>query len=295
MVATRGVLLTGASGFLGRQVLARLLDAGFAVLATYRPCSLKRPPVTANGRLVWYPTDQALPAQFLGDYGLSAIIHAATSYGHDGQGLAGIAEANVLLPLRIIDQLNVRGIGCDFINFGTSIPACTNAYALTKAHFVDSLRLLADERAEWRAINLVFHYIYGADEIGSKFSAGLIAACRNRDAVFRMTEGTQARDFLYVHDAADAAMAVLQSRTQLPFGFTAMDVGTGKATSLKEFAESVIRISRAPTKPDYGAIRPRACEPPVLVADTAPLARLGWRARTDIETGLRLVFKENQS
>lgn len=293
MPASTGIVLTGATGFLGRRVLRRLLVADVAVLAIHRPSSPARSGADATEQLSWHRSDHLLPDAFLKKHTTIVVIHAATSYGRQGQSIADVTETNLLLPLRVMDQLNRRGIEYDFINFGTSIPALTNVYSFSKHQFAQWLRLLADANTTLRALNLVFHYVYGADETGPKFSARLIDACRNRDAEFPMTSGTQSRDFIHVDDAADAVLAVLKNRMRIPLGYTAMDVGTGRATLLKDFAESAIRISGAPTVAQYDRLPPRHGEPSVLVANTTPLTQLGWVARIDVETGLRSIFREH--
>jgi GDP-4-dehydro-6-deoxy-D-mannose reductase len=106
-----------------------------------------------------------------------------------------------------------------------------------------------------------------------------------------MTQGTQVRDFIHVNEAAAAVLEVLKRRTQIPYGFTSVDVGTGTGTSLRSFAEAAVRISGAPTRLQFGSLPSRTSEPPELVANTGPLERLGWSSGVDIERGLKSVFE----
>jgi len=294
MMESKGVLLTGATGFVGRHVLQRLRAEGFVTLALRRSSSPRQPDEEAGGLVRWLEADERLPRDFLEEHGVAAVIHAATAYTWAGVSLGGIANANLLLPLRIVDQLLECGMECDFINCGTCIPAHTNAYALSKRQFVEWLTLVAANQTRWRAVNLVLYYVYGGDEVGPNFSASLIAACRARAAEFLMTQGTQVRDFIHVTEAAAAVVEVLKQRSRIPYGFTSLDVGTGTGTSLRAFAEAAVRISGAPTRLRVGSLPPRTAEPPELVADTGPLDRLGWRSGVDVESGLKSVFERSE-
>ncbi len=71
----RWAALTGATGFIGSNVLTHLLSAGWRVRALYRPA--ERPPPAASG-LEWVPGDLGDPsslARLVRD--TAAVVHCA--------------------------------------------------------------------------------------------------------------------------------------------------------------------------------------------------------------------------
>ena len=96
--------------------------------------------------------------------------------------------------------------------------------------------------------------------------------------------GTPRREFLYVDDLADACVHLMKtySSDQL------VNIGTGDDITIAEFARVVAAtvgytgaISFDPSRPDGT---------PRKLLDVSRLAKLGWRARTSLEDGIKLAY-----
>jgi UDP-glucose 4-epimerase len=98
-------------------------------------------------------------------------------------------------------------------------------------------------------------------------------------------DGSQQRDMLYVDDAVEAfLLAGLDSSVQ----GAALNVATGSGVSLREIAESLVRLAGRGSI-DYVPFpeEARRIEIGDFVANVDLVARsLGWRARTTLEAGL---------
>ncbi len=97
--------------------------------------------------------------------------------------------------------------------------------------------------------------------------------------------GTPRREFLYVDDLADACIHLV--KTYSDDGL--VNIGTGKDITIAEFARVVAAtvgysgdISFDPSRPDGT---------PRKLLDISRLARLGWRATTSLEDGIRLAYQ----
>lgn len=97
--------------------------------------------------------------------------------------------------------------------------------------------------------------------------------------------GTPKRELLYVDDLAEACVFVMNNKEVT--GLT--NIGTGEDATIRELAEIVKKtvgfageIKFDPTKPD-GA--PRKC------LDVSKINSLGWKAKTSLEDGLRIVYE----
>ena len=66
-----------------------------------------------------------------------------------------------------------------------------------------------------------------------------------------------------------------------------LDLGTGSLTSIRALVETLLEVMGSKIAPLFGAIPDRPLEQEIA-ADTAPaVERLGWRATTSLEDGLR--------
>jgi GDP-L-fucose synthase len=96
--------------------------------------------------------------------------------------------------------------------------------------------------------------------------------------------GTPRREFLYVDDLADACVHLMKTYSSDEL----VNIGTGVDITIAEFARVVAAtvgytgtISFDPSRPDGT---------PRKLLDVSRLAKLGWRARTSLEDGIKLAY-----
>lgn len=97
--------------------------------------------------------------------------------------------------------------------------------------------------------------------------------------------GTPRRELLYVDDAADAAIFVLQNYD----GKGPINVGVGHDFSILEIAELVRATVGYEGVIDYDRTKPDGA--PQKLLDIAKLRTLGWEARTGLKEGLALAYR----
>ncbi len=97
--------------------------------------------------------------------------------------------------------------------------------------------------------------------------------------------GTPRREFLYVDDMADACVHLMKSHS----GAELINVGTGEDITIAEFARVVAEIVGYRGEISFDTSRPDGT--PRKLLDVGRLERLGWRAQTSIEDGLRLTYQ----
>ncbi|MBS0448198.1 MAG: NAD(P)-dependent oxidoreductase [Proteobacteria bacterium] len=282
------ILLTGGSGFLG-SALARHFDrAGHELVLLLRPRS--SPARLANVRCrVARATSDADIAALVGEVRPDAVVHTACSYGRGGEGAVQIADANLRLGLTLLQALRAVEAPVTFINTGTALAADVSAYALSKHQFVPWGRMLAD--ASLRFVNLRLQHLYGPGDDRSKFTTQVLHACHAHEPRLALTAGEQARDFIHVDDAVSAYDTVLAHAGELP-AFDEIDVGSGRAPTIREFVEAVHALTASRTRLDFGALPYRPNEAMHCRADTARLEALGWRARWSLRDGLQHTIEQ---
>lgn len=105
--------------------------------------------------------------------------------------------------------------------------------------------------------------------------------------------GTPMREFLHVDDMAEAALFVMDldagtySRETRPM-LSHINVGTGTDVSIRDLADMVAKVTGFQGRIAFDTSKPDGT--PRKLMDVSRLARLGWRATTGLEDGLRQTY-----
>ncbi|RYU60480.1 GDP-L-fucose synthase [Methylolobus aquaticus] len=98
--------------------------------------------------------------------------------------------------------------------------------------------------------------------------------------------GTPRREFLYVDDLADACVYLMEAGYDGPL----VNVGCGADVTIRELAETVMDVVAFPGTIVFDASKPDGT--PRKLLDVSRLAALGWQARTELRTGIRLAYED---
>lgn len=96
--------------------------------------------------------------------------------------------------------------------------------------------------------------------------------------------GNPMREFLYVDDVADALVFLMERYS----GDVQMNVGWGKDMSIRELAETIVRIVGFEGELVFDASKPDGT--PRKLLDSTRLSGLGWKAATGLEEGLEKTY-----
>lgn len=101
-------------------------------------------------------------------------------------------------------------------------------------------------------------------------------------------DGNQTRDFLYISDCVDALLK-LEAALSNSANFITVNVGSGRATSVKEIAEKIIQISGRDINQKYNP--GKSAGPLSRTADiTKAKTLLGWEPKVSLDDGLRRTY-----
>lgn len=96
--------------------------------------------------------------------------------------------------------------------------------------------------------------------------------------------GTPRREFLYVDDMADACVFAMTNYSARGL----LNIGTGEDIAISEFARLVAKTVGYQGEITYDTTRPDGT--PLKRVDVTRMAKLGWRATTELEDGLKKAY-----
>ncbi|MGY3488989.1 GDP-L-fucose synthase [Bradyrhizobium sp. USDA 4011] len=97
--------------------------------------------------------------------------------------------------------------------------------------------------------------------------------------------GTPRREFLYVDDLADACIHLMKTYSSPEL----VNIGTGEDITIAEFARVVAATVGYRGEISFDTSRPDGT--PRKLLDVSRLAKLGWRATTSLEDGIKLAYQ----
>jgi UDP-glucose-4-epimerase GalE len=182
--------------------------------------------------------------------------------------------------------------------------APVNPYGVSKLFFEQALE--AYGRAyDLRFASLRYFNAAGADESGEigelhqpethliplalEAAVGARAELEIFGADYPTPDGTCLRDYVHVSDLAEAHVAALEYLSREAKSI-AVNLGTGRGTSVKEILEAVEKVAGRPVPRRYGPRRPG--DPPALVADPRRAeSLLHWKAERSLEQIVATAWK----
>ncbi|MDC8784100.1 NAD-dependent epimerase/dehydratase family protein [Roseateles koreensis] len=294
------ILLTGATGFLGSALAHHWHAQGHVLMLPLRPAShtwriAALLPHTRHVQWVRVQGQDELPG-LVESFAPEAVVHTACTYGRLGETALNVLDANVRFGMALLEgvlRLNKADPPCTFLNTGTVLAPEVSLYALSKTQFSHWGAALAEQHpAALQFINIRLQQMYGPGDDRSKFTTHILESCRRNEARLALTPGEQRRDMIHVADVVSAYDCILQQHRSFAPTDT-IDVGSGLAPRVRDFAELAKQLTLADTLLDFGAVPYRANEAMHCVADTTRLGELGWRPAFDLESGLRHTLEHS--
>jgi nucleoside-diphosphate-sugar epimerase len=289
----RRVLVTGASGFIGRQTLKPLVDRGFEVLALAHQTQ----PVQQSG-VKWRSAnllEPGLAERIVSEFRPSHLLHLAwymapQDYRNSPENIRWCGASIELLRAFAVAG-GQRAVACGTCfeydaRFGYCSEHLTPAlpstlYGVCK----NSLREMALGFAKLAGISLAWgraFFLYGPYEAPARLVPSVLTSLLRQQPA-RCSHGEQVRDFLYVRDAGEAFVSILDSDLS-----GIVNVASGNPVKLKDIiylladqvgAREMVRLGALPASQD---------DPPLLVANIRRLQdEAKWSPATPLEQGLQ--------
>jgi dolichol-phosphate mannosyltransferase len=295
------VLLTGGTGFVGANLLRRLLDEGCEVHLLLRPSYSGWRLEQVRDRLRLHVLDlldaaavEALVDQIRPQWIFHLAAHGAYSWQTD---LRQIIDTNLIATMQLVEAC--RRVGFEaFVNTGSSSEygfkdhapredeglEPNSYYAVGKAAATMFCRYTA-QRYDLHLPTLRLYNIYGPWEERGRFVPALVT--RGLEGKLPpLVSAEVARDLVFVDDCVDAYLMAAR-RNNVSRG-SVYNVGTGQQTTIGEAVDVARRVMNIAEEPVWGSMDNRHWDTTVWIADSKKIrAELGWEPKHTFEQGLR--------
>lgn len=290
---TTKILITGGTGFLGSALSRHFMEKNFeiAILTRNLSSALHLANLKNEMEIGQYLTEDDIE-NFVRRVRPDIVIHTACAYGRNGESVSQVYNANVMFGLKLIDSLSKVEKSFTFLNVGTGLNQDLSSYAISKRHFSELGKFWSSQsNGKFRFLNLLLQHMYGPSDDPNKFTSMVIRACGRNLHSLKLTKGKQRRDFIFVEDVVAAIETLVMRNLEIPI-MNDIEIGTGFAPTVKEFVETVHRLTNSTTKLVFGAVPYRKNEEMLLRADISFLKSLGWAPKYNIESGLEKTVQE---
>ena len=276
------VLVTGATGFIGRHVVTRLLARGHEVIAVGRDAAKARKfPWFAQVRFVTSDIHASIdrPAEHFGQP--DALMHLAWP-GLPNYDALFHYEKTLPADYRFLKDLVQGGVGHLLVTgtcfeygmqsgaLAEHLPtAPANPYALAKDTLRKQLQALQQQlpfTLQWARL----FYMHGEGQSANSLLAQLDRAIDSKESVFNMSGGEQLRDYLPVDAVASRAVTLLEH----PGCEGVVNICSGEPTSVRSLAERRLAQRGSSIRLNLGHYPYSSDEPMAFWGDASRLAAL---------------------
>src|SRR6476661_1468737 len=293
------VFVAGHHGMVGSALVRRLARENVELLTVGRPevdlrdqaavsnwFASKRPQVVflAAAKVGGIVANNTLRAEFIYDNLVIAtnVIHAAHLNGAEKLMFLG---SSCIYPRLAPQPLHEESV------LSGPLEPTNEPYAIAK---IAGIKMVEAYRSQYGRdfINVMPTNLYGpGDNYHPEYSHVVAALIRRfheakvsgASNVVVWGTGTPRREFLYVDDLADACIHLMKTYSSPEL----VNIGTGEDITIAEFARVVAATVGFRGEIGFDLSRPDGT--PRKLLDVSRLAKLGWRATTSLEDGIRLA------
>ncbi|MBD3328966.1 NAD-dependent epimerase/dehydratase family protein [Candidatus Dojkabacteria bacterium] len=302
-ILSKKILLTGASGFVGRHVYETLLKRGICSKNILRPGSKD-----ADLRL----RENALKVT----KEIDIIIHLAGNVGGIGYNRkypGTLFYDNLMMGVNLIEAAKKNSVE-KFLCIGTicsypkftpvpfqeedlwnGYPEGTNApYGIAKKVLLTMLKAYKQEFG-MNGVYLLPVNMYGPQDNFDPKSSHVIPAIirkiaeakeNNQDSITAWGDGSPTREFFYVKDAAEAIVSAAEKYNDIE----PVNIGSGNEISIKQLVETIVKEMGFQGEIKWDTTRPNG-QPRRCLDVSRAKKYFDFEAKTDFLTGLRETIK----
>lgn len=253
------ILILGGTGYLGSNIVQRLLEDDHELFCILRPSSDKSKllELTHSSNLKYLSNDLFQIKCLLEQEHIDWLINTSCSYKINETLYGDLLDSNISFPLKVINIAAKCGVK-NYLSTGTSLPVMCNDYSFFKSKYDEICEYIAKSN-NLNYINLSLEMFYGGiNEPKSRF----LKMCLTKlidNLPIELTSGNQKRDIVRVEDVVNCISFLVTNH--IFSGYTKLPFGTGEQLSVKAIVENMKTILGSKSVLKFGVIKSRNIEP----------------------------------
>lgn len=286
------VVLTGASGFIGKHTIPYLKSQGFDIHALI--VSEKTDDLDKD--ITWHTIDIfdfKKISEFCREIKASNLLHLAWLGGDKDRMTSSIninwVEASLHLVRQFAENDGKRIVMAGSCNeYDWQYGYCSEKITPNNPESLygeckSSVNRIVEKYAQKNGISYSsgrIFFVYGPHEQEKRLVAYAIRSLLKKQKA-ALSHGNQIRDYLHVDDVADALVKLLVSDVT-----GTVNIGSGCAVKLREIVDLIGEKLDGKELLDYGPVESKFDSPVVLADITRLRNELGWKPKYDLDQGL---------
>lgn len=277
------VLVTGANGYIGHNVVKKLLDEGATVIATYRNSkdNIDERAICKNIDLFQEDVDFynelekpdiVLHMAWRDGFNHKSVNHIRDLYYH--YNLLSNLIDNDVKQIAVIGSMHEIGFYEGKVDENTPTKPMSY-YGIAK----NTLRQLLEVKQKEKDFCLQWircYYLYGDDINNHSIFSKIIAAEKEGKETFPFTTGTNKYDFTHIDTLSEYICAII-SQTEID---GIIECCSGEPISLKDKVESFLEDNKFNIKLQYGVFPERPYDSKIIYGDNTKMNKILCKKRT---------------
>ena len=298
MIQLPTIVVTGASGFLGRHVVEELAKWSFDQVAITRDNSSSK----LNKELIKVASVHSgssvedFESFFTNISGPVVLVHLAAHYAsnHTSGDVSKLIESNIHFPSRLVDALSSTKPGSVVINISTLFQhfesrnySPLSLYGATKESFLKILDFYAESEL-LKVADITIGDTYGTNDVRRKLINLLISHVGSTDTL-RLGSGRQNMSLTHITDVARGIFEFIEDHQSIPYKEVwRVQMQPTENISVRKLVAKIERISGKPMFCTFDASRDRKRE---IYSPIEGLKKLpNYEPLIDLETGLKSLL-----
>jgi len=299
------IMVTGATGFIGSNLVKKLVENGIMVTAVVRDCAKAEKLFSEQKESIsffqWNGSICA-SADYMRKEKVDCVIHLATCYiaKSTAEDVDQLVDGNITFGMKVLEAMKLAGVK-NLINTSTSWQHYqneeynpVNVYAATKQAFEDILKYYTDVEGI-RAITLEIYDTYGPYDSRSKIFNRWKEIIGTGEKM-SLSPGEQKLDYVYIDDVIDGIQMAINMLRVLPIDTNGYEekyaLSSENVYTLKELAVIFEEVYKKKLSIIWGGKPYRERE--VMEPYRGTTRLLGWKPKYDLRSGLEHMRKTEQ-
>lgn len=292
------ILITGSTGFVGRQLVKKLLQDGHSILEITRNKE-KSFKLFGNATSKVIVTDINFENQ-ISTFNPNIVIHLAAHLTPNDQyeDIKKLIDSNILFISILLNAVSRLDLDL-FINTGTFAEYSNGDDEYSPAYFYSATKTASrsilnyySNTYSFKQCTVVPYTIYGGKSESKKI-IDLILESTESKRKLELTPGDQVLDFIHIDDVISFYQCLINNVNKIS-DKSNFKLGTAKGHNLKEVANKVELLTNKKTNISWGAKDYRKCDVMYAVADLDEINnQLTWTPKVSIDIGISKLIESD--